>query len=65
MQGCLGINMLVWVDWIRRPASTDGVFNFLARVVVAAVKFQPIYYFDRMQNFPDVIPQLCEVSQEC
>ncbi len=49
--------MLARVNRIRRPTRADGVFNFLTRVyiVVAADEFKPIYDFDRVKHFPDVV----------
>jgi hypothetical protein len=65
MQGGFGINMLAGMDWVRGPASGDGIFHLLSRVVVPADELKPVDDLDRVELLPDVISELGKVSQEC
>ncbi len=65
MQGRFSINMLAGMNRIRGPACADGVLHLLSRVVVAADELKPINDLDRVQLLPDVVPELCEISQQC
>jgi hypothetical protein len=65
MQGGFGINMLAGMDWVRGPASGDGILHLLSRVVVPADELEPVDDLDRVELLPDVIPELGKISQEC
>ncbi len=64
MQGRFRIDMLAGVDRVRRPSCVYGVLNFFLRIVAAANKFETINNFDWMQHFPDMVPELGDISQE-
>ena len=65
MQGRFSINMLAGMNRIRGPACADGVLHLLSRVVVSADKLETIDDFDRVELLPDVVPELCKISQQC
>jgi hypothetical protein len=65
MQGRFSIDMLAGVDRIHGPTCADGVLHLLSRVAVAADELKPINDLDQVQLLPDVVPELCEISQQC
>ena len=64
MQGGFRINMLAGVNRVSRPARVYGMLDFFLRVVVSANEFESINDLDWMQHFPDMVPELGEISQE-
>ncbi len=64
MQGGFRIYMLAGVDRVRRPSCVYGVLNFFLRVIASANEFETVNDFDWMQHFPDMVPELGEISQE-
>ncbi len=41
------------------------MLHFFSRVVTAADEFEPINDLDWVKHFPDVVPELCKISQQC
>jgi hypothetical protein len=56
--------MLAGVYRVRRPARVYGMLDLFLRVVVSANEFEFINDLDWMQHFPDMVPELGEISQE-
>jgi hypothetical protein len=56
MQGGFGINMLAGMDWVRGPASVDGILHLLSRIIIPAYELKSVDYLDRVELLPDVVP---------
>ncbi len=56
--------MLAGMNRVSRPARVYSMLDFFLRVVISADEFESIDDLDWVQHFPDVIPELGEISQE-
>ena len=56
--------MLAGMNRVSRPARVYSMLDFFLRVAISANEFESIDDLDWVQHFPNVIPELGEISQE-
>ncbi len=61
---CLGVNVFVWMDRVRRPAHADGLRHLLLAVAAPADQLKAVHHHSRCNCFPYLKFELCQVTQK-
>jgi hypothetical protein len=61
---CLGLNVFVRMDRVRRPAHADGLRHLLLAVAPPADQLKAVHHHSRCNCFPYLKLELCQVTQK-